>query len=75
MYKRISFVGPYPNPDRLLIPRGSNHKSASPYGAPSLVGIVTAFGEKLFAIDTAGIVAVIVVEAFAVPPVPLHAIE
>lgn len=59
----------------MLIPLGNNQKSASPYGAPSLVEIVTAFGEKLFVTDTAGVVAVIVLDAFALPPDPLHAIE
>jgi hypothetical protein len=36
---------------------------------------VTAFGEKLFVTDTAGVVAVIVLDALALPPDPLHAIE
>ena len=60
----------------MLIPcGGGTHKSASPYGAPSLVEIVTPFGEKSFVIETAGVVAVTVLDAFALPPDPLHAIE
>lgn len=75
MERNLTFVGPYPKLDTSPTPLWGTHKSAKPYGAPSLVEIVTAFGEKLFVNDRAGVVAVMVDDAFALPPDPLHAIE
>jgi hypothetical protein len=75
MYKRITFVGPYPYADCTLNPCEPNHISASPYGAPSLVEIVAGLGENALVSDNAAVVAVIVAEAFAVPPDPVQAIE
>jgi hypothetical protein len=54
--------------------RVSTQKSQSPYGAPSLVEIVVALGEKVLLTDTDGVVAVTVADALALPPGPVQVI-
>ena len=49
--------------------------SVDPYGAPSLVAMVPAFGENVLVMDNAGVVAVIVADTLTVPPDPVQASE